>query len=77
VCGGERNCRFHFYANDLQINTVDGCRDVNRLVALVNGDLQGFWIGRVIIPLFLMLLRLQALLVSFREGFGQRMLVVM
>jgi hypothetical protein len=35
-----RNCRFHIHADDLQIYTVDGCGDVNRLVALVNGDLQ-------------------------------------
>jgi hypothetical protein len=35
-----RNCRFHIYADDLQIYTVDGCGDVNRLVALVNGHLQ-------------------------------------
>jgi hypothetical protein len=35
-----RNCRFHLYAEDLQIYTVDGCGDMNRLVALVNGDLQ-------------------------------------
>jgi hypothetical protein len=34
------NCRFHLYADDLQIYTVDGCGGVNRLVALVNGDLQ-------------------------------------
>jgi hypothetical protein len=26
--------------DDLQIYTVDGCEDVNRMVALVNGDLQ-------------------------------------
>jgi hypothetical protein len=31
---------FHLYADDLQIYTVNGCEDVNRLVALVNGDLQ-------------------------------------
>jgi hypothetical protein len=35
-----RNCRFHLYADNLQIYIVDGCRDVNRLIALVNGDLQ-------------------------------------
>jgi hypothetical protein len=35
-----RNCRLHLYADGLQIYTVDQCRDVNRLVALVNGDLQ-------------------------------------
>jgi hypothetical protein len=35
-----RNCRFHLYDDDLQIYTVDGYRDVNRMVALVNGDLQ-------------------------------------
>jgi hypothetical protein len=35
-----RNCRFHLYADDFQIYTVDGCGDVNCLVALVNGDLQ-------------------------------------
>jgi hypothetical protein len=35
-----RNCSVHLYADDLQIYTVDGCGDVNRLVALVNGDLQ-------------------------------------
>jgi hypothetical protein len=23
------NCRFHLYADDLQIYTVDGCRDLN------------------------------------------------
>jgi hypothetical protein len=34
------NCRFHFYADDLQLYTVDGSGDVNRLVALVNGDLR-------------------------------------
>jgi hypothetical protein len=28
-----RHCRFHLYADDLQIYTVDGCGDVNRLVA--------------------------------------------
>jgi hypothetical protein len=56
-----RNSRFHLYADDLQIYTVDGCGDVNWLVALVNGcscqTCKGFWIGRVRIPLFLMLLR--------------------
>jgi hypothetical protein len=35
-----RNCRFHFYADDLQIYTVDGGGCVNQLVALVNGDLR-------------------------------------
>jgi hypothetical protein len=35
-----RNCRFLLYADDHQILTVDGCADMNRLVALVNGDLQ-------------------------------------
>jgi hypothetical protein len=35
-----RDCRFHLYADDLQIYTVDGCKDVNRLVALVNDALQ-------------------------------------
>jgi hypothetical protein len=35
-----RNCRFHLYAGDFQIYTVDGCGEVNRLVALVNGDLR-------------------------------------
>jgi hypothetical protein len=35
-----RNCRFLLYADNLQIYTVDGCGDVNRLVDLVNGDLQ-------------------------------------
>jgi hypothetical protein len=34
------NCRFHLYADDLQIYTVDGSGDVNRFVALVNGDLR-------------------------------------
>jgi hypothetical protein len=35
-----RYCKFHLYADDLQIYTLDGGGDVNRLVALVNGDLQ-------------------------------------
>jgi hypothetical protein len=35
-----RNCRFHLYADDLQIYTVDGSGDMNRLAALVNGHLQ-------------------------------------
>jgi hypothetical protein len=35
-----RNCRFHLYADDLQIYIVDGCEDVNQLVTLVNDDLQ-------------------------------------
>jgi hypothetical protein len=36
-----RNCRFHLYADDLQIYTVDGSGNVNRLiVVLVNDDLQ-------------------------------------
>jgi hypothetical protein len=28
-----RNCRFHLYADDLQMYPVDGCGNVNRLVA--------------------------------------------
>jgi hypothetical protein len=44
-----RICRFHLYAEDLQIYTVDGCMDMKRFIALVNGDLQRFWIDRVII----------------------------
>jgi hypothetical protein len=35
-----RNYRFHLYADDLQIYTEDGYGYVNRLVALLNGDLQ-------------------------------------
>jgi hypothetical protein len=34
------NCRFHLYADDLQIYIVDEGKYVNQLVALVNGDLQ-------------------------------------
>jgi hypothetical protein len=60
-----RNCRFHLYAADLQIYTMDECRNVNRLVALVNGDLQRILVWS----------RDNSLILKtqwFREGFGQR-----
>jgi hypothetical protein len=38
--GSVGSCRFYLYADDLQIYTVDGCGDVNWLVALVNSDLR-------------------------------------
>jgi hypothetical protein len=61
-----RNCRFHLYANDLQIDTVDGCGDVNRLVALVNGDLQRILDWSRNSSLILNASKTQALLVSRR-----------
>jgi hypothetical protein len=61
-----RNCRFHLYANDLQIDTVDGCGDVNRLVALVNGDLQRILDWSRVGSLILNASKTQALLVSRR-----------
>jgi hypothetical protein len=35
-----RKCSFHLFADDLQIYTVDECRDVNQLVVLVKDDLK-------------------------------------
>jgi hypothetical protein len=72
-----RNCKFHVYADNLQIYTVDGCGDVNRLVALVNGHLQRIldWSRDNFLILTLILLRRR--LCWFRERFGRRMSVVM
>jgi hypothetical protein len=60
-----RKCRFHLYVDDLQIYTVDECRDVNRLVALVNDELQRI------------LDRLRANFLINCERFGRRMSLMM
>jgi hypothetical protein len=39
VCVQILNCKFHLYAYDLQLYTVDPVRDVASLVRLVNEDL--------------------------------------
>jgi hypothetical protein len=66
VCDHVRNCRFHIYADDLQIYTVKECGDVNRMVALVNGHLQRILDWSRIKFLILNASKTQALLVSWR-----------
>jgi hypothetical protein len=60
------NCRFYLYADDLQIYTVDGCGDLNWLVALVNGDLQRIRDWSHDISLILTASKTQPLLISRR-----------
>jgi hypothetical protein len=57
---------FYLYADDLQIYTVDECRDVNQLVFLVNGDLQRILDWSRDYSLILNASKTQALLISRR-----------
>jgi hypothetical protein len=61
-----RNCTVHLYADDLQIYTMGGCRDVDRLVALVNGHLQRILDCSRDNSLILIASKTQALLISRR-----------
>jgi hypothetical protein len=40
VCEQILNCKFHLYADDLQLYTVDLREDVDTLVRIINEDLE-------------------------------------
>jgi hypothetical protein len=67
VCEQIMNCKFHLYADDLQLYTVDLGGDVDTLVRLVNDDLERIRRWSVDNSLVLNVSKTQAILICRRD----------